>query len=88
VAATTAATVLAFTATGIRPGTMRRPMVGGDLLAVYAEVRGLISHGWYLTNPDLGWPYGQDLRGYPTLDVTHLAIIRSSPWAARTRYSS
>ena len=34
---------------------------GGDTLPVIASIKSLITNGWYLTNPDLGAPFGQSL---------------------------
>ena len=35
--------------------------LGGDNTPLLAAVKGLIDHGWYATNPDLGAPAGQEL---------------------------
>jgi phosphoglycerol transferase len=37
----------------------------GDAAFYLMEVQGLREHGTYLTNPDLGYPYGQDTRDLP-----------------------
>ena len=37
----------------------------GDAAFYLMEVQGLHEHGTYLTNPDLGYPYGQDTRDLP-----------------------
>ncbi len=40
-----------------RPGT---PLgLGGDSTQIAMEVRDLLEHGWYWSNPSLGFPYGQ-----------------------------
>lgn len=69
-------TVLAFPATGLRPGQLRRPLTNGDLFYSYGYVRGQLDHGWYLHNADLAWPYGQDLRLFPILDQTHFLLLK------------
>jgi phosphoglycerol transferase len=37
----------------------------GDAVFYLMEVQGLQEHGTYLTNPNLGYPYGQDTRDLP-----------------------
>ena len=40
-------------------------------------VKGIIEHGWYLSNPSLGAPFGQQLYDYPQgADNLNLLIIR------------
>jgi phosphoglycerol transferase len=40
-------------------------------------VKGILDHGWALTNPDLGWPRGQELYDFPTGgDNGAVALIR------------
>jgi hypothetical protein len=57
-----------------RPGD---PMaVGGDATGVTAQIKGMLDHGWYYSNPDLGAPFGQDARLYPNADHVHLFLIR------------
>lgn len=42
-----------------------------------ALVKGVIEHGWYLSNPSLGAPFGQQLLAYPQgADNLNLLIIR------------
>jgi hypothetical protein len=71
-----ASTVLAIVSTGLRPGRLRVPLVGGDLYFTYGVVRGLLAHHWYLLNPDLGAPFKEDLRLFPLFDETHLLLIK------------
>jgi phosphoglycerol transferase len=37
----------------------------GDGNFYTAIVKGVVDHGWFLTNPDLGWPLGQTLHDFP-----------------------
>jgi len=40
-------------------------------------VKDIVDHGWFLTNPDLGWPSGQQLYDYPMgADNGAFALIR------------
>ena len=41
-------------------------------------VKGIVEHGWYLANPHLGAPFGQQLSDYPQgADNLNLAIVRA-----------
>jgi len=59
----------------------------GDNMLNLALVRDVIDHGWFLSNPDLGFPSGQDLADYgaPSGDnltfllIRALAVFTSSP---------
>ena len=50
----------------------------GDGWFYLAIVKGVLEHGWYLNNPDLGAPFGQDLHDFPLAsnDALQLLIIR------------
>lgn len=37
----------------------------GDANFTLMTVKGVLDHGWFLTNPDLGWPAGQQLHDFP-----------------------
>ncbi len=50
---------------------------GGDSSYYMMLVQGLQRHGSFLTNPDLGFPYGQAMHDVPEGgDVFHLSILR------------
>ena len=44
-----------------------------------AEVKGILEHGWYWRNPDLGAPAGQQLFDFPGLsgDPLHVLLIKA-----------
>jgi len=49
----------------------------GDAAFYLMEVQGLHEHGTYLTNPDLGYPYGQDTRDLPQgVDNLNWLVLR------------
>jgi hypothetical protein len=51
--------------------------VGGDNNLNLAAIKGILEHGWYLTNHNLGAPLGQQLYNYPAYsgDSLYLAMI-------------
>jgi phosphoglycerol transferase len=49
----------------------------GDALYYLLQVRGLIDHGWYLTNPDLGAPFRLDNHDFPIGETWHFLIIKA-----------
>jgi hypothetical protein len=58
---------------------LRVPLViGGDSTFPLLVTKDIITHGWDLTNPNLGAPFGQELYDYPATsgDSLYLAIIR------------
>jgi hypothetical protein len=50
----------------------------GDGNLVLMIVKGTLQHGWYLSNHDLGAPFGQQLQDYPQAsdDTLHLLIVK------------
>ncbi|MEI8000027.1 MAG: hypothetical protein WCI50_01630 [Actinomycetes bacterium] len=43
--------------------------------------KGAISHGWFLSNPALGWPFGQALHEFPQgLDNLNLIVLQVFAW--------
>lgn len=48
----------------------------GDANSVAIVVKGVIDHGWYWTNPNLGAPFSQQLVDYPFSETVHVALIR------------
>jgi hypothetical protein len=57
-----------------RPGD---PMaVGEDASGVTMQIKGVLEHGWYGVNHDLGAPFGQDTSWYPHADHLHLFLVR------------
>jgi hypothetical protein len=53
-------------------------VIGGDSTFPLLMVKDIITHGWVLTNPNLGAPFGQELYDYPALsgDSLYLLIIK------------
>ncbi len=51
---------------------------GGDELYGLATIKGILEHGWYLTNSSLGAPGGQRLYDYPVFsgDSLYLLIVK------------
>jgi phosphoglycerol transferase len=49
-----------------------------DTLFNLMVIKDILVHGWFLTNPNLGAPLGQELYGFPALsgDSLYLAIIK------------
>jgi phosphoglycerol transferase len=47
-----------------------------DALCTQAWAQGLAENGWFLSNPRLGAPFGQDLRDFPLLDSLHFLLLR------------
>src|SRR5438270_4747139 len=60
-----------------RPSRLAIPQAyDGDALFYAALVKGVIEHGWYLTNPALGFPGQMDLRDFPGGDNLCVLIIK------------
>jgi hypothetical protein len=66
---------------------------GGDGYFVLMQVKGLLNHGWILSNPDLGAPFGQDLHDFAAnrellhvLTVKALGLFSSNPAAVVNVY--
>src|SRR5215208_4153490 len=49
-----------------------------DALLHLMFTKGVLKHGWWLENPDIGAPFGQQLYDFPVLvgDSLHLALIK------------
>lgn len=58
------------------PRDLLEPIAGGDGLTVYMLARAIAVHGWYSPNPDLAFPFGQDLYAVPSSDLRGLVGIR------------
>src|SRR5215217_4760216 len=52
--------------------------LGGDAPYYLMVIKGILRHGWWLENPDLGAPSGQELYDFPFLahDGFHLVLIK------------
>jgi phosphoglycerol transferase len=52
--------------------------LGGDAPYYLMVIKGTLLHGWWLENPDLGAPFGQELYDFPFLahDGFHLVLIK------------
>src|SRR3954468_12993430 len=66
---------------------------GGDGYLVLMQVKGLLDHGWVVSNPDLGAPFGQDLHDYAAnrellhvLAIKVLGLFSSNPGAVVNVY--
>jgi hypothetical protein len=51
---------------------------GGDETFGLAAIKGILEHGWYLSNPNLSAPFGQHLYNYPVFsgDSLYLLIVK------------
>jgi phosphoglycerol transferase len=57
---------------------LRMPLVYvGDALCVQLWVRGVIDHGWYLSNESVGAPFGLDMHDFTLVDSLFLAIMKA-----------
>ena len=66
-------TVLAVRAVGLLHHSLSIPLAyAGDALAGGALFKGVMEHGWYEFNPDLGAPWGQRYHDFPLADNLHL----------------
>ncbi len=52
---------------------------GGDGLWLTQVVKGMLDHGWFFTNPDVGAPFGQQLYDFTAAfgDTLHFAVIKA-----------
>jgi phosphoglycerol transferase len=48
----------------------------GDGLMHITWTKGIITNGWYLTNPDLGMPYGMEMHDFPMADNLHFLGLK------------
>jgi phosphoglycerol transferase len=50
----------------------------GDANLFLMLIKGALNHGWYVSNPDLGAPFGQHNQDFPTAsgDTIHLLIVK------------
>jgi hypothetical protein len=48
---------------------------GGDALFFQMLVKDALEHGWILTNPSLGTPFGQELYDYPVAGADALQVV-------------
>ncbi len=52
-------------------------------------VKGAIDHGWFLTNPSLGFPVGQALHEFPQgLDHLNLAVLQVLGWVTGNAFTT
>ena len=47
----------------------------GDALGHQMAIKGMLEHGWVLTNPDMGAPFGQDLYDFPLWSIAALPTL-------------
>ena len=50
--------------------------VAGDSSYYLASIKGVVEHGWFLHNPDLGAPFGQSNHDFAIGDVAHYVLVR------------
>src|SRR5438270_4621835 len=76
-AATVAVTcVLTFLALHLWDASLRIPFAyNGDANQNQMFVKGVLEHGWYQHNPNLGAPFGQTLYDFPVLSGDNLQIV-------------
>jgi phosphoglycerol transferase len=48
----------------------------GDGLLCQMWIKGVLEHGWYLENADLGAPLGQQMYDFPLADTLHFVILK------------
>src|SRR5690242_20382529 len=53
---------------------------GGDALSFELVVKSVVDHGWYLSNPDVGAPFGLEMHDFPFADSLHLVVIKVMSW--------
>ncbi|MGH2914605.1 MAG: hypothetical protein ACRDMX_06435 [Solirubrobacteraceae bacterium] len=54
---------------------------GDDTKFYLMLIKGIIDHGWVLTNHSLGAPFGQQLYDYPqTVDLLNLLLLKGVAW--------
>jgi hypothetical protein len=78
-AAAALATLLAVILLQLWQANLRAPLyTGGDATFGLAVIKGMLEHGWYLTNSTVGVPLGQSLYNYPVFsgDSLYLLIIK------------
>jgi hypothetical protein len=49
--------------------------LGGDATFTLAVIKGVVAHGWYLSNPSLGAPFTQHLYDYPVFSGDGLYLL-------------
>lgn len=48
-----------------------------------------VDHGWFLSNPSLGYPFGQALHEFPqTLDNLNLVVLQALAWTTRNPFAA
>lgn len=73
------ATAIAVVVLQLWRASLRVPLyTGGDATLALATVKGVLEHGWYLSNSNLGAPAGQHLYDYPVFsgDSLYLLIVK------------
>lgn len=60
------------------------PGLGGDGLFSIEVIKSVTEHGWYLYNPDVGAPFGQDLHDFAVFggDTFSLLLVKVMGWFA------
>jgi phosphoglycerol transferase len=48
----------------------------GDGILCQMWIKGILEHGWYLENADLGAPLGQQMYDFPLADTLHFVILK------------
>ena len=71
----TAVAVLALRAWEWRPGVP--PSVVGDSPLVLTQIDEILTHGWFWSSQELGFPLGQNASFYPELNIIHVLGIKA-----------
>ena len=50
--------------------------LGLDDTSIAMQLKTIDEHGWYWTNPDLGFPAGMTASFFPELNVLHVAVVK------------
>lgn len=64
----------------------------GDSTQLVAQVRDILDHGWYLSNPDVGAPFGQNAGWFPSGETVHflaihlIGLLADSPFTVSAVY--
>ncbi|QIM21420.1 hypothetical protein G7075_10285 [Phycicoccus sp. HDW14] len=51
--------------------------LGWDHTQISMQLKDIHDHGWYWSNPDLGFPFGQNGSLFPELNVVHMLVIKA-----------
>jgi phosphoglycerol transferase len=52
----------------------------GDGLQIQTWWKAVIDHGWFLHNPNLGAPHGQEMEDYPLCETANFVLVKCFAW--------